>query len=149
MSTGAFIRAVTGPSRVTEIQRAFVRRALTDLSEPTEFRTGAADGVDTVAAYRGLELWPAARHVLYVPAGHHNFYLSEHWEGERVDCVEGRTPADSYRARNGAMVHGAQELVAFVKKPTFYRSGEWMTVGIAQRLHVPVLLRVLPHDRET
>jgi hypothetical protein len=148
VTAGGFIRAVTGPSRITAAQRAFVAYTLTDLREPTEFRSGAAHGVDTAAAYRGLELWPHARHVLYIPSGHHNHHLVEDWPGERVECAEGRTPAESYRARNGAMVHGINELVAFLFRPTFYRSGEWMTVGIAQRLEVPVVMRVLPHDTE-
>lgn len=145
---GALVRAVTGPTNITARQRAFVRFSLTEMRAPTEFRSGAAFGVDTVAAFRALELWPDARHVLYVPAGHHNFHLSEHWEGDRQDCAEGRTPADSYRARNGAMVHGAHELVAYVRKAAFYRSGEWMTIGIATRLGVSVEMRVLPRDVE-
>lgn len=144
--TGALIRAVTGPTHLTAGQSAFVRYALTELTAPTEFRTGAAMGVDTIAAYRGLDLWPYARHVLYIPAGHHNFRLAEEWPGDRELCREGRTVADSYRARNGAMVHGAHELIAFLYRSTFYRSGEWMTVGIARKLGVPVRMQVLPHD---
>ena len=149
--TGAYIRAVTGPSHLTPRQRVFVAATLEDLSypPPTEFRSGAADGVDTIAAYRALELWPEIAHTLYVPDGHHNFHLSEHWEHDRVYVPAGHDPAESYRLRNAAMVAGASELLAFLFRPTFYRSGEWMTVGIAGRAGVRVVKVILPPRTET
>jgi hypothetical protein len=44
------------------------------------------------------------------------------------------------------MVCGPPEadlLVAFLKRSTFYRSGEWMTVNIAKRLGVPVDMNII------
>ena len=137
------IRAVTGPSRITDGEGSYVRQVLAELPRPSEFRTGAADGVDTVAAHCGWGLWTRAKHVLYVPGAPHNAWLVEDWQGERVFCPEGLTRADSYRTRNTMMVMGADELVAFVKRPGWYRSGEMMTVGIAQRMGVQVTTWVL------
>jgi hypothetical protein len=137
------VRAVTGPSRITEGEASYVRYVLSEQRRPSEFRSGAADGVDTVAAHCALGLWTRCRHVLFVPAAPHNVWLVEDWTGDRVFCEEGLTRAESYRIRNTSMVMGVDELVAFVKRPTWYRSGEWMTIGLAERMGVEVIKRVL------
>lgn len=45
--------------------------------------------------------------------------------------------------RNENMVRASTEVIALVKKASFYRSGEWNTINTAIRLHIPVTL-VLP-----
>jgi hypothetical protein len=36
------------------------------------------------------------------------------------------------------MLDLADELIAFLRSPTFYRSGEWMTTNIAKKLNIPI-----------
>lgn len=97
--------------------------------------------MDTVVAHQAI-LSGILVVELFVPSAGHNAKLVEELapRAKVIRCPKGREP---YRVRNTMMVTGADKLVAFVKQPTFYRSGEWMTVNIARRLGIEVDLYVI------
>jgi hypothetical protein len=133
------VRAFTGPSKLTLEQEAFVRGIVRDLGVAGEDRSGAAYGVDTVAALNTQ----ARKLALVVPVGRvYNealVVMRRRAPGVIVERVNG-----GYRIRNEALVAPARELHAFVRSPEFYRSGEWMTINIAERRGVKVVTYVLP-----
>ena len=131
--------------------RSVIRTRLEALSGVTELRTGAAWGVDTVACEVGLNVYRKALHVLYVPAAPHNTNLQpmlENAPGRRARIIEmpkANTPGAAYKARNVAMVTGAELLVAFPSTGLEQiRSGTWMTVRIARVNDIPIA--VVPLD---
>lgn len=128
------IQSFTGPSRLTPAQETWCRDKLAQIYPGHTRRSGAALGLDTVVA---LE-YPADRLHLFVPKGK-LFNDSLLNLGAKVDFING-----GYRTRNMFLVAGSDELHAFVRAMTFYRSGEWMTVNIAKRLNVPVQFHLLP-----
>jgi hypothetical protein len=103
-------------------------------------RTGAAHGVDTIAAVTSIRKWPKKKHQVYVPTGAHNEELVQAMAEKGAVIIQ----CGSYRNRNERMVIGADRLVAFVRAERFYRSGEWMTINIARRAGVPVKLLLIP-----
>jgi hypothetical protein len=141
------IRAFTGPSLLTREQRSWVARRI--LVEPVAdvWRSGAAYGVDSIAARLALAV--EADLELYVPFAPHNGTLVMNLAPQAtkvVRCTKMSTNAACYRHRNTLMVKGSDHLLAFVKKPAdeYYRSGEWMTIGIARRLGIPVEVVTIP-----
>lgn len=150
------ITAVTGPSQLTPTQRRYAAERLAALLGTDTLRSGCAFGIDTVAAYvavaAGYDL------ELFVPFARHNGTLVNRLAVEsRVIRLPklGGGPANEYRHRNSWMIKGhsassyslilpADRLHAFVLRPTFYRSGEWMTINIAERAGIDVILEVLP-----
>jgi hypothetical protein len=110
-----------------------------------ELRYGGAVGLDTLAAEFCLPKY-RAKHVLYAPAASYdstNDYLPF---DEVFVCGRGLGPvAAIYRQRNEDMLaNGCTHLMAFVHKPVYYRSGEWMTINIARREGIEVGLLVIP-----
>lgn len=111
------------------------------------WRSGAQFGVDTIVVEQAVKL--GVRFELWVPAACYNTKLVEgtkNWADHVIECPERREP---YRIRNNLMVKGrlarpkADLLVAFLRQPTFYRSGEWMTVNIAQKAGVRIRKHLL------
>lgn len=129
--------AFTGPARpdIKEWE-AVISTTLAHLPVPDEVRTGGAHGVDTCVAREALVLWPAARHVLYLPEGC--------WFNEEClswpECVHERI-AGGYMARNDALVLGATHVIGFPSHPgEVRRSGTWSTIRRARKLHLPTLI---------
>lgn len=144
------IVAFTGPSHLTDIQERHVQMRMSIMEAPTVVRTGAAMGADTVAALQAVSLWPQIDHVVFVPHAPHNPHILPILHGKArafkaYACPEGSSPALSYRKRNELMVTDCDLLVAFLTSPTFYRSGEWMTVNIAKKLGVDISYYILPN----
>lgn len=139
------IRAFTGPSLLSEKQKLWVAERIQATRTADTWRSGAAYGVDTVAALVAVSV--AADLELYIPAAPHNAALVSQLAplaAKVVRCPLQSTNAACYRQRNTMMVRGSDQLLAFVWSPDYYRSGEWMAIGIARRLRVPVGLVVLP-----
>lgn len=150
------ITAVTGPSQLARTQRRYAVERLAALLNTDVLRSGCAFGLDTAAAYvavaAGYDL------ELFVPAARHNAALvSGLGRAEDVRVIRvpksGHSPPIQYRNRNKLMIKGdgsdgriqpADRLHAFVLRPTFYRSGEWMTINIAEKAGIDVILEVLP-----
>lgn len=150
--------AFTGPSHITYEQMEYVDGVVRRLSPPpSELTTGAASGVDSLCYTAGLHAWPTAYHRVVIPAAPWNEELQELFEltGNlsieviRMPPVQAFTDESqrrrrAYRARNERMLDHADELVAFVKGTgSFYRSGEWMTIRIAERRGIPVIKHLL------
>jgi hypothetical protein len=143
-----FVRyAFTGPSKLTASQQNTARDAVRALRTPTDITTGAAHGWDTVCALEALTVWPEARHRIVTPGARYNVGGVERCldiaavhdiDLVVIQCGGGTIPADAYRRRNEIMVGHSDTLVAGLLQPTFYRSGEWMTVNIARRAGVSV-----------
>jgi hypothetical protein len=148
------IRAYTGPTELTQKQHLWVARHVASSPPADEIRTGAARGVDTLAALVSAVTLPDAEHVVYVPAAPCNDDVIEtlvnitHHAVKIVSCPERAGMSATYRLRNKIMVEGADELVAFVHSREFYRSGEWMTINIARDYNVQVMLWELPQSGE-
>lgn len=145
------IVAFTGPSSLTREQELVVTRYMNKLAldgERDTWRSGAAYGVDTVAARHAVLPNIGVLVVeLYVPAAPHNDELVKELTGIAT-IIRCPVRAEPYRIRNKMMIDGlrktrADVLVAFVKSDKFYRSGEWMTVNIAKAYGVQVDLNVI------
>ena len=142
------VRAFTGPSKLTEVEVEQVANWCLDMPEADEVRSGCAAGVDTVAAEITASLFQQVKLHLFVPAAPHNNELVATLE-RAGDAEITRLPnvratrGAAYRDRNRVMVAGSTELRAVLRKPTFYRSGEWMTVNIANNLRIPVYTLIL------
>lgn len=129
---------------------------MNDLPDPTHVTTGGAPGLDCFAARYALHLWPLAEHHVITPHASYDT-VGVQWlasQGATVtQAPAATTPALAYRYRNAAMLepHEETELIACLRSPEFYRSGEWMTVNIAYKARVPVRMVMLqPHPgRET
>jgi hypothetical protein len=142
------IRAFTGPSTLTHEQRVWVARRI--LVEPLAdtWRSGAAFGVDTVAAYLAVAL--EAELQLFLPAARHNEVMVDSLITRPgvlvIRCAKLATLSATYRRRNDVMVKGSDHLLAFVKKgkAEWYRSGEWMTINIARKHGIPVTVVSIP-----
>lgn len=149
--------AFTGPSSLTQSQVSLVRSTVHRLSPaPSEITTGCAAGVDTTVALEAMTAWPNALHRIVVPRGvPHNEELVEvfqnlykHTSPVDIEIVEMPWISDgdelgrrrrSYRARNTRMLEYADELMAYVRQGMFYRSGEWMTINLAEKRGIPAV----------
>lgn len=128
------IYSFTGPSKLSLTNQRYCEDILSALPMSVTRRSGGAYGLDTLVA---LSAPPENIH-LFVPAGERfNELLLD--LGAVVTYVHG-----GYRVRNKFLVHGSNILHAFVHSPSFYRSGEWMTINIAKRLRMPVEFHLLP-----
>src|SRR4051794_40309033 len=132
------IIAFTGPSsHLYRNQEIAIAGHMDEIaSELDTWRSGCAHGVDTMAA-RHAVMTGVLGIELYVPAAPHNEELVDELDGTAriIQCPRGGEP---YRTRNELMVQGADRLVAFVLKDTFYRSGTWMTINIARKTGIEV-----------
>jgi hypothetical protein len=128
------IESFTGPSRLTPTQERFCRAHVHATDTGAWRRSGGAFGLDTIVA----EETPVERLHLFLPQG--KWWNRDLFDGhQRATFVPG-----GYRKRNEALVEGSDRLYAFLKSPTFYRSGEWMTVNIAKRMGVEIIMVGLP-----
>lgn len=119
-----------------------VRGAFADLDPvPSEFTTGAAEGIDTLAAHIGLEVWGLQRtlHRVCIPAG---VYYHPCWEDPPSFYVVERVTG-GYMKRNDRLVDHADVLLAFPRNRNEYlRSGTWATVRRARKRGIEV--RIYP-----
>lgn len=104
--------------------------------------TGAAKGVDTLAAYYAYAYAPG-HNVLVVPAAPHNLeivkFAHEHFfEIIRLDSVPGGN-SPNYMARNDKMIELADHLIAFPEtSKEVLRSGTWATIRRARKKGIPI-----------
>lgn len=145
------IRAFTGPSKLSPEEIAALKSSLrTELEfDADTYRTGAAYGLDTIAAQVCMKAAPKAHHSIFVPDAPHNVLAVRRLEAKGAKilrCASFETPARAYRERNERMLDGATELVAVLRSETFYRSGEWMTVRIAERRGIPVVTFIIEEE---
>lgn len=139
--------AFTGPSSISA-QNVEQVRYVVDRLDADEYMSGCAFGVDSVAALAVVESHPGKKLILAVPAAHHNVDLVKQLRSEpnvEVHQVDGNyaRPGGAYMARNDFMVEWCTELQAFLRRGSFYRSGEWATVNRAEakarRVHHNIL----------
>lgn len=128
----------TGPSRLAPEQEDWVRLRLADITHKPIWRSGGAFGVDTLVTRA------AERCHLYYPDGRlfNEALLAE------PSVIATFAITGGYRQRNHRLVKGSGRLHAFVFRPTFYRSGEWMTINIARKLEVPYELHIIPNRKD-
>lgn len=160
------IIAITGPSEPKNPlwTRRIIEGVLKELKDVTEFRTGAAYGVDTDAYHLGLAEFPHASHVVCFPKGERsNQAVPAHacmQDGVRVLGIPG-----GYMKRNDALVEGIMVVESVVEGEEFspvalavradllvafpsgsveeLRSGTWATIRRARKLGVRVSLNPL------
>lgn len=151
------ILAFTGPEEVETdtIQEEIIRQEVQNLFPlgPTEFVSGAAFGVDTIAALAARDGYLNCIHRLVVPNGRHNEDLVRQWEkyvsedplrtdiDSRVHVVQRMPEGTDHLARNDEMIHRADILIAFPRTPEEEkRSGTWATIRRARRKGIPIHL---------
>jgi predicted Rossmann fold nucleotide-binding protein DprA/Smf involved in DNA uptake len=116
-----------------------------------EWRTGAAEGIDTIAAKYAYNYRPDIKHTIVVPSAWHNEKFVRQmsplagieivYMPAVVDEPDPRKRnAKAYRQRNVEMVAPAHQLIAFPTSMGNKRSGTWMTIRIAQELHKNVFV---------
>jgi hypothetical protein len=116
---------------------------LAALPEFSRYVTGAASGGDAWLGQWLAARYPAAKHVVIVPADRSQvdpWWGQPRWAG-RVSVVE-MAPGTSYAMRNAALVHWGDELAGFPawpeRAPGSQRSGSWQTIRMAQKAEKPV-----------
>lgn len=134
----------TGPEQVDPCITKPLRKRLRELPMPDQVITGAAKGVDTIAARIAVKLWPKAEHTIVVPNFRHNNILIEEMESEYpwVEIVRLRT--GNALTRNIEIVDRITHLIALPVRLTWYRSGTWHTINAARRSRLPVILYPIP-----
>lgn len=152
------IVAFTGPSsppRGNSLARRCVVQAMDQLAEecgdPTEIRTGAAFGIDSIAFFAALWRFESARHRVFVPRGcRYNedvvLYAKQETHIEVVGVDGG------YMRRNDALIGmplypepRADILLAFPRTRTEeLRSGTWATIRRARR--AKTIVHITPLD---
>ena len=157
------IIAFTGPEEVVEdtLQEEIIRQEVQNLFPlgPTEFVSGAAYGVDTIAALAARDGYMDCTHRLVVPNGRHNEDLVAKWEkwadedalrtdtDARIHLIQRMPTGTDHLARNDEMIHLADILIAF--PPTAKeerRSGTWATIRRARRKGIPIHFFPLGED---
>lgn len=135
-------------SRLNARQRALVLAVLAGLAPGVEYTSGGCAGIDAFAG-RWLADWrPQARQRVVVPADRHHVdpWWVEPEHAGKVEVVE-MSPGTSFRDRNKVVLSHSDMLVAFPAWPEgdarSRRSGTWMTVRIARRQQIPVVVNVL------
>jgi hypothetical protein len=135
---------VTGPSDasvVTEAQVATLRKLLAGADRLLH---GVCVGADMIAHRLALEL--GVPEIVGYPGCDENGESPKRFYAEYASLgsdVYREFPAEPYLDRNRRMAEESTEVAAVVRKPTYYRSGEWSTVVRARKLGRPVTL-VLP-----
>ena len=140
----------TGPTSFLDERAAFQRcaRVIEALPNGATIRSGGAHGLDTMVFRIAAGTRPDLFRVLVAPAAPFNSEVCLRLAHQVLVPPEAElleeNQARQYRMRNERLVDGSDELKAFLKQATFYRSGEWMTVNIALRTNVPVEYHVGP-----
>jgi hypothetical protein len=139
--------SVTGVSReLTELEMQFITATIMRLPDCTEFTTGAATGVDTIAFWVGTKFLPGYNRIC-IPAARHNDRLVNGWlppDTITEECERGSTASESYMNRNDRLVYHADTLLAFPETPTeALRSGTWATLRRARKAGLVILIRPL------
>lgn len=142
------IVAFTGPEKPIAPARrtvvAAVNRELPPYDEyELELRTGAAHGIDSIAFFVGIGLFPRATQHVFVPQGlRYNQDLVGY--AREQQCNITGVPG-GYLKRDDALVEGADLLLAFPE--TMHeklRSGTWATIRRAWKRDIEV--RYFPLD---
>ncbi len=136
--------AFTGTSNADmNKHRLIVRDTVSKLKGFDEYVTGAAHGIDTLAAQEAYEYFPEANHRIVVPQGFHNhIHVQLAMVAKNIE-IEFMPLGTGYRERNQRMIDLCDHLVAFdidIKKEKFRGSGTWMTIRMAKEKPVPVQL---------
>lgn len=141
----------TGPEGLHARVEAYVRLVIIrDLQqyEPTEFISGCAVGLDTLAAETALEAYPGVVHRFVVPQGRHNEHLVSRME-DRIAAGETNiivqrimdTPRSQnpHLYRNVVMIKRGELLAAMPESPLeLQRSGTWHTIRRARDKGMPI-----------
>ena len=144
--------SVTGTSNLSRIGTygfTVIYDVLMDLSDPTEFTTGGAVGIDSWACAIALKIFGGTLHRLVIPAAPYNeetvaqFIEKGPNLGGRIiefmPRVPGKRANYHYMARNDRLVEYADVLLAFpLTEEEEVRSGTWATVRRARKVGIPV-----------
>jgi len=127
--------AFTGPSRSIRVAMGnAAENYVKSLAKGVIVISGGAHGIDTIVAETALDC--GLRLELVVPE--EMLWNKQLLNYSGIKQAEIIPVTGAYRDRNERMLEEADKLAAFLNYPTFYRSGEWMTVNIAHRKNVPV-----------
>ena len=139
--------AFSGELELSEAEVAMVRRRLAAFERAELYVSGAAFGVDTVAALAAMDLFPDACHRVYVPAAWHNEEAVAELGRRGAEVIEvpaSGSRAGSYMARNDRMVADCDVLLAFPHHAREeLRSGTWATVRRARKARRRVVVEAL------
>lgn len=112
--------------------------------DPTRFVSGAAYGVDSIAALGAITQFKWCQHGLFVPTGKHNEKVVEHFErlveiAPHQFAVSYMPDGTDFLDRDDAMVEEGDILVAFpFSRKEQMRSGTWATVRRARKIEMPI-----------
>jgi hypothetical protein len=155
--------AVTGPSRRLEkVERNLLIISIESLKAVEEFWSGAAAGVDCLAAGAALRAFPKAKHRIVIPRWKGG--VCPHYtpgvrvlreiaarEGAELEVMggpkDGKDEAAGYLRRNDLLAEKGSHLLAYVSSTNRYRSGEWATIDRFRKLDKAV--KLVPLDGST
>lgn len=140
------IYGFTGSRYLDLTHHALLDEVLTAHLDGDVYITGGAVGVDTYVL-RKMAAW--------LPEATHRVYLPEHgpdWDNSFLELADEVTRVPDtmrhpHRSRNAAIVADADVLLAFPLHAESHgqsrRSGTWMTVNLARKADVEVIITVL------
>jgi hypothetical protein len=143
--------SVTGISDPTPLESEYARQMITmslrhSTSEISEFSTGGAHGVDTIAAIVGFEVIPSAHHRICFPD-------NDPWNTGLLDLEVEFTEyvaCPTYMKRNDALVAFCDVLLAFPRSPKELGigSGTWATIRRARKANKGIVITTLDQTRK-
>lgn len=145
--------AVSGVSEIEEHEYGYIAKCLRPHiinSRNNHFITGAAKGVDTLAAYLCYAWKREATHTVVVPNGRHNIEIVQFALAMDLDVLQMPEGTD-HLDRNTEMVRLAEILVAF--PPTQNEElrgkggGTWSTIRRARKKGIPIYIYPVNRDK--
>lgn len=143
--------SVTGISDPSPAEAEYARKMLTEslshsTSQISEFSTGGAHGVDTIAAIVGFEVIPNSYHRICFPD-------KDPWNTGLLDLeVEflEYVACPTYMLRNDALVAFCDILLAFprTEKELGIGSGTWATIRRARKANKGIVITTLDQKRK-
>jgi hypothetical protein len=145
--------AVSGVSEIEESEYKYIAKCLRPHiinSRNKHFITGAATGVDTLAAYLCYAWRREATHTVVVPNGRHNTEIVQFALAMDLDVLQMPEGTD-HLDRNTEMIKLAEILVAF--PPTENEQlrgkggGTWSTIRRARKKGIPIYIYPVNRDK--
>lgn len=144
---------ITGTRKIPNVaaEEIICKELLSHDWEADEFTSGAAHGVDSLAAkFVYLILPRGVVNRVVIPYGDHNTQCSTLWASEVIipsayiqENHYDYNSSKAYRQRNKEILKHSDKLLAFPKSSKEeQRSGTWMTIRMAIKQNIPV--KVIP-----
>lgn len=109
----------------------------------TQVTTGGAKGIDRLAFFMAIDIWPDAHHRVILPKVYNGEFVTAAFECRADVIYTGLEPLE----RNHVILDHTDYLLAFPKtRKEVLRSGTWATIRYAKKRDLP--LKIVPLEDE-